>query len=1046
VAILGFSSSGKTVYLTMLYYETSIRGASQSDTSQGSVVSGGSGYQWRADWLTMDGGITIRYLNDLYRKIAGVDFSGRKIFKPGSRKELVREMPGGTQTHQDIQFRLICNNGIREHGLDIHTLEGAGEVLQAYAADPTSISIENRARWEQFKTVCAKSDAILLFFNLLKMDLYDDQGPFKTLIDTLVNQPRKPRAVAIVITGTDILPDELAIEQRRQKFRADYQKGLGQLTASKIPYDIFMLTSYGRSFTRQKPYAEIGDTCREPNHYRCKDCQELVPDVEARPDPKDLLAPWDFIYEKVYHRGDWYERMMGFGEKAASLKWYLAGAAAGLMALVAVGAVVATKQKERALEIAIAGAPAPQAIAQAAAIDEQLGSNPIYRLFAANPAKLPEEAPRFQLQRFIEAREAFDNRTLAIAVRLEAAEKAILVLKPPFSDLVPVEALRLEKDVGGISSAKLGWVKRIQSADAALALPERSAASRAAVEESVARLLAEIDTWCARTAEEVAGRVASDRPARGDDASRAEMLLQLQQELEKDQIGRTKAGRELLTRVSPLRKDLALLADFQRLADLPEQSADQASIKQKAFEKFRLEHGMHALANAAGDQATELAAKVRRARSAEAFGSLPAYDAALVVRDLPQFIESFRRVQTYLSAFGKSDQADAARDRLAQMRADFDSEFSRIEQQVADELAQFRQHPPRKQGALGEEEAGYRATLALAQNLRTLSPLLGNGGVASRLAPFDQLASYQKEYANLARILGSNPEDDSQRQAAADALKAFAARLPADHPARELAVSEQSALEMRVLFNRLQASLDKLPKSEAFSVETSDTVFTEVLASYAAFLRSGDGLLSTQARRDRFAAFTASINQPSPLEEGLRRRAIIQKRFDERRLWAQIEAAAGDPDRKLGREQTLALIDKLTGDFPDSALLRDATRRRATVEAWRQVGYRCALDVETPAGFYELTLMVRSEKSTQPLARSAFPLRGGRAAQDATFSFSAWSDQTIEVVVEVRRSGERLPLYLQRRMLPSGRHDEELTRAFPTENGIRVRLTQKSGF
>jgi hypothetical protein len=215
-----------------------------------------------------------------------------------------------------------------------------------------------------------------------------------------------------------------------------------------------------------------------------------------------------------------------------------------------------------------------------------------------------------------------------------------------------------------------------------------------------------------------------------------------------------------------------------------------------------------------------------------------------------------------------------------------------------------------------------------------------------------------------------------------------------------------------------------------------------VLSSYNSFLKSGEGLLVSASKKEKFAEFLAAANLSSPLQDGLKSRNSIQARFEERKLWAQIGEAFVDPDRRLGREETLKLIERFDKSYPESTLQKELTRRRNSIEAWRKVSYRYGIEIETPKGFYELTLMVRAEKGSQNLARTVTPVIAGNASAPE-FSFSAWSDQALEIVVEVRRQGDKLPIYYQRRSLSAGQFEDEISRAFPTENGFRVRLSPR---
>jgi len=290
IAVLGFSASGKTVFLSMLYHATGV----QQKFAEG----------WRVEWTTLDGGKTARYLRDTSNTIMGVLRSGKTDWVDDKRTNVKRAFPPGTTLLKELQFMMTRNWHLMDFPLAIRTLDGSGEVIhRAFIDGIENLTGDVRDHWERIAELCRNSSALMLFANILNVDEIQNSGEMHMLLEWLLAQRRKPKAIAVVVTGTDILHDQHEVEETRKRIRKKYSLIFEMLEAKRVAYEIIMVSALGDSMVSKKT-DNLKPGCMGADHL-CPECQELVDDPNATPTPINIDQPFEFIFGRLLK---WYER------------------------------------------------------------------------------------------------------------------------------------------------------------------------------------------------------------------------------------------------------------------------------------------------------------------------------------------------------------------------------------------------------------------------------------------------------------------------------------------------------------------------------------------------------------------------------------------------------------------------------------------------------------------------------------------------------------------------------------------------------------------
>lgn len=284
IGIIGFSASGKTVYLSMLYHATAER----------KVFRAG----WHANWASQDNGETKKYLQDISRRIRGFDARGRVLFEnPDAPTRVVRSFPPGTVWNTPIRFELLRKWGLRGRSLLVHTEDGVGEVIgQAALHGPENLPQEFRTRWQNTMELCRHSRALLLFINLLNIEEVEVAPDVAFLIDCLIKDGVRPRAVSFVATGLDAWAGRKDVGELRATLEESFHNVFASLDRAKIPWELHLVSSLGENFARKRT-DNLAEGCRAAGHI-CNLCQEITSDPRARPLPRAIDEPWEFIFRR----------------------------------------------------------------------------------------------------------------------------------------------------------------------------------------------------------------------------------------------------------------------------------------------------------------------------------------------------------------------------------------------------------------------------------------------------------------------------------------------------------------------------------------------------------------------------------------------------------------------------------------------------------------------------------------------------------------------------------------------------------------------------
>ena len=290
IGVLGFSSSGKTVFLSMLYHMTAERRGFQG--------------AWQVDWSRGDDGETARYLRDVGHSILGLDDNGVPRYADAARTKLIREFPPGTKSMRELRFELSRQWGLTDFPIMVRTLEYSGEAIEnAAKLGVEKLQAAHRDQWEEVAGVCSNSDAILLFVNILNIDHVQDSGELLMLMQAILKRKRKIRALSVVVAGADVLDGQNEIDRNRDIVEEKYGSVFSLLDQHGIHYDVFMVSNIGRKMVRKRTVG-LASGCMGADHL-CPHCQELVDDPKVQVNPINMLEPIEFAFK---HLLPWYLR------------------------------------------------------------------------------------------------------------------------------------------------------------------------------------------------------------------------------------------------------------------------------------------------------------------------------------------------------------------------------------------------------------------------------------------------------------------------------------------------------------------------------------------------------------------------------------------------------------------------------------------------------------------------------------------------------------------------------------------------------------------
>ena len=292
IGVLGFSASGKTVFLSMLYHAT----AEVHKFQDG----------WRAQWTEDDNGATARHLRDVGHSILGLLRSGKPDWKDRAHKKVRRELPAGTipGERHDLRFSLTRSWGLTEFSMSFCTIDGSGESIHnAFLDGIENLDGVSRDDWEEVAELCRSSAALFLFVNVLNVHDIQNSGEMRMLLEWILRQKHHPKVVAVVVTGIDVLDDQHHILATKQEIEKKYELIFEMLENSKISYRLFMVSSLGNHIVRKKTEG-MDPGCMGAQH-RCPRCQELVDDPKVTAEPIAIAEPFEYIFHKLlpwYHR------------------------------------------------------------------------------------------------------------------------------------------------------------------------------------------------------------------------------------------------------------------------------------------------------------------------------------------------------------------------------------------------------------------------------------------------------------------------------------------------------------------------------------------------------------------------------------------------------------------------------------------------------------------------------------------------------------------------------------------------------------------------
>lgn len=274
VAILGGSSSGKTVYLGMLFHL---------------FQTGRLGKSWRADWDDdAHGGTATRAF------LRGIRAQLRGVRTPGERPQ--RRFPEPTTNETELSFTLRRPWGLgREVKLRVRSGDVPGEFTRRMAE-------ENEGEASRAFAKAVKSSRAVLYFISGFPERMPDPEQVDTVVCELLKRDSRVRYFAFVLAAADIF--ELTNEEDPKTFvERVYAGPLGRIAAQEgVGYGVFPVFSIGRGRVFQQPPEDNAGACAQPGHRICPNCQRLDDDP-AELEPEGLMEPWDAIFRHL--RGPW---------------------------------------------------------------------------------------------------------------------------------------------------------------------------------------------------------------------------------------------------------------------------------------------------------------------------------------------------------------------------------------------------------------------------------------------------------------------------------------------------------------------------------------------------------------------------------------------------------------------------------------------------------------------------------------------------------------------------------------------------------------------
>lgn len=1030
VAILGFSGSGKTVYLTMLYYATGVTHAFPNE--------------WGADFLVLDeSGKTDSYLKEAYKLILGIGPDGKLIFKDPLGQRVDRRFPKGTDEQEMLQFMLTRSTGVRDFNINVKTLDVKGEALHRFAANIATPKPEDLARdptlrinyqrWQQMRELCEQAGAILLFFNLLNWEDYDHTADVNTLVGLLLNQKKPPQAFAFVVTGIDVLQDQNEIDRRREAIIQQFQVAIRKLEKKGIAWDVLMISNFGRGFTRKIESLPTNHPCsgKRAGHI-CNRCQELVPDVNAKPAPVDLEKPWEFVYGAINRR--------------RRQKWIKLGLVAFFIGVLPVSLIgwnlLAGWQHNQQLNERL-GALSLENIDEAAALQHELDQNRVYRLFSAAPS-----ADHEQLRFLAEARAVYADTTRPSAERLKAAQEVVPKLTPSFARLVPVEDLQIAHELAEITTGA-DILHRIEAADRALAQRDRSPSERDKVVKVVENFLAEVLAQLRQRNAELQEVMRSATPKTVDEAAYVDFLRNLQSAIERGELKMIKGATEIRTDLTPMLEDFTTYADYVKVANLPTRTAEQAVAKADALAQFRRVHPRHVLAGASGVLEVDAKNLAKSMAAEELFKKLPPYEPDEITRPGQRNLTRFASVVKTYADFvqqNRGPRVDEVRNRLKDMRTASEGLVTSIEQAADRERTAMKAQEIRRTMVEWETEvARTESDITALQDLAKIFPDLPMGGTRAKLA---ELLTWKRAALDVARIIASVPTSPSRTQIEDQRkeLAAIAQRLKDDVPARQQAQVEAGRLEDTLLANEMDEELARLPPPEKAAIDSPASAFHAAIKGHDDFLKKYSERLNSSDRRARFQRFLADTQRRDPLKTSQDYRERLAAKLAEKELWEKIDAAqtrrnVADRDNLL--HDTQAYLDR----YPTGEKVSAVRSIRQLVEAWRveKVSFRIDTFGATPAST-ALTLTVRPVGSTTPLIRRTFPIANKTIAPTVanpgiSFDWNNAQDVELEVVVSGAAGQE---IYKHVKRVNANDFKDTMSELFPVRSGITFKLAPQT--
>ena len=301
IGILGFSGSGKTVFLSALYHAT----AEERKFKKG----------WRARWTDSP---TARYLRDVGHGFLGIQRSGRRDWTDASHMRVRRTFPEGTMTmDRELRFTLIRSWCRRDFETNYTTIDASGEIIHSAFRDGIeNLSEGRREEWEKIAELSRDSRALLLFVNILNLDEIQSSGEMTMLLEWVLQQARPPRAVGIVVTGIDVLANQSEVLAKKAEIEKRYARSLELLEEHDVANRILMVSSLGPDMVRKKTEG-LDPGCLGASH-KCQRCQELVEDPDIAPQPIGLADPFEFLF---HHFLPWYYRWPPLGVVVGFLAW-----------------------------------------------------------------------------------------------------------------------------------------------------------------------------------------------------------------------------------------------------------------------------------------------------------------------------------------------------------------------------------------------------------------------------------------------------------------------------------------------------------------------------------------------------------------------------------------------------------------------------------------------------------------------------------------------------------------------------------------------------